>query len=113
MADSLNPRLAVTVGETVYEFDFDAITGRQLGMIETWCGIDGAAFAEGIKSGSHAAAAAAVFVSVDQASGPLSVPQALIAMDLVSIHSPVAFSLAGEDVPAEPEPAKKVRKKAA
>ena len=102
-----NPLLKVTVDGIVYPFDLDALNGRQMGQIEKWCSLTAIEFGEGIQNGTIGAATAAVFVSVDQAKGPLSSDEAVAAMDVVSVHSVIEFAY------AEPAPVKKAAAKKA
>ena len=116
MVERRNPLLQVTVDGAVHPFDLDALNGRQIGQIEKWCGITAEEFGEGIQNGTIGAATAAVFLSVDQAKGPLSTDEALAAMDTVSVHSVVVFEYAPDpDAPPakKPAPRKAPAKKAA
>lgn len=88
-----NPLLQVTVDGVTYPFDFDAVNGRQMALILKWCGISMADMAEAISTGGSdtlAAVAAAIFLSVDQAKGPLSSDQAVAVMEQVGVHSSAA-----------------------
>ena len=103
MADPL-PNVIVTIDGTPHEFDVTAITGRQLGVIESLTGLTFEGFLEGIDDGTRAAVSAALFVAADQARGPIFAAEAAAVMDSIPLTAEVAFTYA-ETEPAEEVPA--------